>query len=136
MGDGKDLDIGGKVIGESTKISLSVKTALWIVGAVIALFSTIFTYAYFDVKAEVTDYKNKLEQSNHALAKEINENISIKLEKQRDRDDKFIEDIAKIRGDVQLILDRTQRIGGNDIITGAPTINSNNPGTSIPSRSH
>jgi hypothetical protein len=136
MGEGKDIDLGGQVIGESTKITLSVKTALWIIGGVIALFSTIFTYAYFDVKAEVANYKSKLEQSNQALVKQIDENITLKLDKQRDRDDKFIEDIAKIRGDVQLILDRTQRLGGNNAIDGAPTINNNGPNNEIPVRTH
>jgi hypothetical protein len=136
MGDGKDIEIGGKVIGESTKITLSVKTALWIIGIVIALFSTIFTYAYFDVKADVDTYKKKLEDSNKAFVKQVEDNISIKLEKERDRDDKFIEDIAKIKGDIQLILDRTQRLGGNTPIVGAPTINNNNPSDVVPVRTH
>lgn len=136
MGDGRDIEIAGKVIGESTRITLSVKTALWIIGAVIALFSTVFTYAYFDIKAEVNEYKHVLDISNKALIKEINDNVSNKLDKQRDRDDKFIEDIAKIKGDIQLILDRTQRIGGNSIIDGASTIDNNGPGNSVPHRTH
>lgn len=136
MGDGKDLEIDGKIIGESTKISLSVKTALWIIGAVIALFSTIFTYAYFDVKSDVESCKVKLEQSNKIFIKEVEESISEKLDKERDKDDKFIEDIAKIKGDIQLILDRTQRIGGNTIIDGTSTINDRAPDTNVPFKKH
>lgn len=135
MGDGKDIEINGKVIGESTKISLSVKTAIWIIGIVIALFSTVFTYAYFDVKSDVETYKKKLEESNNAFIKEVENNISIKLDKERDKDDKFIEDIAKIKGDIQLILDRTQRLGGNTV-DGTATINNNNPDNSVPHREH
>jgi len=135
MGDGKDLEVNGKVIGENTKITLSVKTALWIIGIVFTLFSTIFTYSYFDVKSDVEQYKIKLEQSNKEFIKEVETSISIKLDKQRDKDEKFIEDIAKIRGDVQLLLDRTQRINSNTT-EGTPTINNNDPGSSIPRRTH
>lgn len=134
MGD-KEIKIGKKVIGENSEITLSIKTALWIIGSTIALFSTIFTYAYFDVKADVDGYKKGLDKSNQELVKQIDDNISTKLEKQRDRDDKFIEDIAKIRGDVQLILDRTQRLGG-DNTNGTSTINNNAPDSTIPRREH
>lgn len=135
MGNDREIEVNGRVIGENTKISLSVKTALWIIGGVIALFSTIFTFAYFDVKADVEDYKKHLEQSNKAFIKEVEESINIKLDKQRDRDDKFIEDIAKIRGDVQLLLDRTQRVNAN-INSGTPTMNDNNPTNNVPKREH
>jgi hypothetical protein len=135
MGNDKEIEVNGKVIGENTKISLSVKTALWLIGGVIALFSAIFTVAYFDVKADVEDYKKHLEQSNKAFIKEVEESINVKLDKQRDRDDKFIEDIAKIRGDVQLLLDRTQRVNAN-INNGTPTMNENNPTNNVPTREH
>jgi len=131
----KEIKIGKKIIGENSEITLSVKTALWIIGSTIALFSTIFTYAYFDVKADVDDYKSKLNKSNQELVKQIDDNISIKLDKQRDRDDKFIEDIAKIRGDVQLILDRTQRLNSGNT-GGTSTINNNSPDSTIPRREH
>lgn len=135
MGNDKEIEVNGKVIGENTKISLSVKTALWLIGGVIALFSAIFTVAYFDVKADVEDYKKHLEQSNKAFIKEVEESINVKLDKQRDRDDKFIEDIAKIRGDVQLLLDRTQRVNAN-INNGTPMMNENNPTNNVPTRGH
>lgn len=135
MGDGKDIQIGNAVIGESTKISLSVKTALWIIGVVIGLFSTIFTVAYFDVKSDMELYKKKADENNEAFIKEIQESINTKLDKQRDKDERFIEDIAKIKGDIQLILDRTQRLGGTPA-EGAPTIGNNNPTTTIPNRNH
>lgn len=135
MGDGKDIEINGKVIGESTKITLSVKTALWIIGIAMTLFSTVFTYSYFDVKADVEEYKVKLEQSNKEFIKEVEASINTKLDKERDKDDKFIEDIAKIRGDVQLLLDRTQRINSNTT-EGTPTIDNNDPGSSVPHRLH
>lgn len=131
-----NVKIGNQEVGGDTKISLTVKTAIWIIGGVITLFSTIFTYAYFDVKADVEIYKGKLDASNKAFIKEVEENISIKLDKERDKDERFIEDIAKIKGDIQLILDRTQRLGGTPHIEGAPTINNNNPNNTVPTREH
>ena len=133
---GNEVEIAGKTIGEETKISLSVKTALWIIGGVITLFSTVFTYAYFDVKKDVSTYKIKLDESNAAFIKKVEESIDLKLDKQRDRDDKFIEDIAKIKGDIQLLLDRNQRVDGGQIIQGAPTIYNNTPTQVIPKKRH
>ena len=131
---GHAAKIGNDIIGENTQITITVKTALWIIGIVIALFSSIFTYAYIDVKKEVESSKIKIEQSNHELLKQIDEKLSIKFDKQRDRDDKFIEDIAKIRGDVERLLDRTGGLGRTT--EGAPTIGNNIPDKTIPIRSH
>jgi len=135
MAEGNNININGTEIGESTKISLSVKTAIWIIAGAIAIFSTVFTFSYFDVKSDVEEYKKELDKNNKAFVKQIEENISTKLDKQRDKDEKFIEDIAKIKGDIQLILDRTQRLGADTHIDGAPTINNNTPTNSAPRRS-
>ena len=136
MGDNRDLDVGGRVIGESTKITMSVKTALWIIGGIITLFTTVFTYAYIDVKSSVSECKTQLDANNQALVKQIDNNMATQLEKQRDRDDKFIEDIAKIKGDVQLLLDRNQRVDAPFVIQGAPTISNNTPNSSVPFKKH
>ena len=95
MGNDKEVKIGKKIISENSEITLSVKTAIWVIGIVIALFSSVFTYTYFDVKADVKNYKIELDKSNQELVKQININLDSKLDKQRDRDDKFIEDIAR-----------------------------------------
>lgn len=136
MGSDKEVKIGKKIISENSEITLSVKTAIWAIGIVIALFSSIFTYTYLDVKADVKNYKIQLDKNNQELVKQINNNLDSKLDKQRDRDDKFIEDIAKIRGDVQLILDRTQRIGVDNTLNGVSTINNNQPVSPAPFRNH
>ncbi len=136
MGSDKEVKIGKKIISENSEITLSVKTAIWAIGIVIALFSSIFTYTYLDVKADVKNYKIQLDKNNQELVKQINNNLDSKLDKQRDRDDKFIEDIAKIRGDVQLILDRTQRIGVDNTLNGVSTINNNQPVSPATFRNH
>jgi hypothetical protein len=126
MGDDKNIEINGKVIGENTKITLSVKTGLWIIGIMITIFTTILTYTYFDVKSELQDNKNKIQENNQIFINNLKKDLDQKFEKLRDRDDDFIKDIESIKGDVRLILDRTQRLG-SDPIEGSPKINNNTP---------
>jgi hypothetical protein len=136
MGDSKDITVGASTIGESTKISLSVKTALWIIGLVITLFSTIFTAAYFNVKSDVKTYKEQIDKDKQEFIKQVEEGISIKLDKQRDKDEEFIKSIEEIKGNIRLILDRTQGTRNEKIDSGTPTINNNNPNTVPEVRSH
>lgn len=136
MGDGRDIQIGEKIIGESTKISLSVKTALWFIGALIALFSTIFTAAYFNVKSDVKSYKEQIDKDKRDFIKQVEENIESKLEKERDKDEEFIKSIEEIKGNIRLILDRTQGTRNTEVDVQTPTINNNNPVGIPKSRNH
>lgn len=131
MGDGKEIEVGGKVIGENTKISLSVKTALWIIGGVIVLFSTAFTTMYFKVEADMQTYKEKTEQANKDFIKEIESNLNTKLDKQENKNDRFIEEMTQMRLNIQQLLDRTQGIQTN---TGSSdqTIHNNSPDKIVP----
>jgi len=126
MGDDKNIEINGKVIGENTKITLSVKTGLWIIGIMITIFTTILTYTYFDVKSELQNNKNKIQENNQIFINNVKKELDQKFEKLRDRDDDFIKDIESMKGDVRLILDRTQRLD-SDPIEGSPKINNNTP---------
>lgn len=136
MGDGRDIQIGEKIIGESTKISLSVKTALWFIGALIALFSTIFTAAYFNVKSDVKSYKEQIDKDKRDFIKQVEDNIESELEKERDKDEEFIKSIEEIKGNIRLILDRTQGTRNTTIDVQTPTINNNNPNQIPKSRNH
>ena len=136
MGDAKDITVGTTTIGESTKISLSVKTALWIIGLVIALFSSIFTAAYFNVKSDVKSYKEQIDKDKQEFINKVQESIEGKLEKQRDRDEEFIKAIEEIKGNIRLILDRTQGTRNDKVDATTPNINNNNP-SSVPNhRTH
>lgn len=133
MADGKDIEVGGTIIGESSKITLSVKTALWIIGIVITLFSAAFTVAYFDVKDDVKTYKEKSDKDKEDFIKHVEESISIKLDKQNDKDERFIKDIEEVKGNIRLLLDRTQ--GSRTTVTETtPTIGNNTPTT--PTHTH
>lgn len=131
MANDKEIEINNTTIGEGSKISLTVKTALWIIGCTIGLFTTILTVGYFDVKSDVADYKKKLELESDAFIKRVEESINIKLDKQRDKDENFIKDIEEIRGNIRLLLDRTQGSRTNTVTESTPTISNNTP-SSLP----
>jgi hypothetical protein len=134
--DNNNIQVGNNTIGESTKISLSVKTALWIIGLTITLFSTIFTAAYFNVKSDLKSYKEQSDKDKQDFIKQIEDNINDKLGKQRDTDDDFIKSIEDIKGNIRLLLDRTQGTRNQDSDSQTPTINTNNPSVIPESRKH
>lgn len=121
-----DLEVGvnGKVIGESTKISLSVKTALWIIAGTISLFTTLLTIAYFDIKSEFQDYKTKVEGEKKEFFQKVEEQLNKNWDRTRDKNEEIQKDVEEIKGNVKVILDRTSGIRS---LEGTPTINNNAP---------
>lgn len=108
MGDGNnDIQVAGQVIGESTKISLTVKTALWIIGAVITLFSTLFTLAYVDIKSDVKSYKEQSDKDKATSIKAVDDKFNAEVEKMNDNYVGTVKDIEDIKGNIKVILDRT-----------------------------
>jgi hypothetical protein len=136
MGDGKDIQVGDSTIGEGTKISLSVKTALWIIGLTISLFSTIFTAAYFNVKSDVKSYREQADKDKQDFIKQVEESINSKLDKERDKDEEFIKSIEEIKGNIRLLIDRTQGTRNKTTDSETPTISNNNPNTIPEVRNH
>lgn len=98
----KEVEIGNKTIGENTKITLSIKTALWIIGGSISLFSILFTMAYFDIKSDVEDYKKKVQQV-----------FDEKLDKMSEKHETILKDMGDIKTNVGIILDRTSGVRHN-----------------------
>jgi len=103
----KEVQVGEKVIGENTKITLSVKIALWLIGGVIFLFSTAFTIAYIDVKDDVKTYKEQIEKDKSDFIKTVETKLDEKLGTFQKKDEEFIKEIGDIKGDIKVILDRT-----------------------------
>lgn len=134
MGGDRDIEIEGRVIGESTKLTLTVKTAIWVISILIFIFSTAFTIAYFDVKNDVKNYKEKIDKDKDDFVKKVEESINSKLDKQRDKDEEFIKAIEEIRGNIRLLLDRTQDLRGLNT-NGVNTINNNTPSSTPPTSS-
>lgn len=127
----REVNINGNVIGENSKITLTVKNALWALGLLITLFSTILTIAYFDVKSDMKSYKEKVDKEKEEFVKKVQDDITTKLDKRRDKEEEFVRSLEEIKGNIRLILDRTQRVG-NIPMEGVNTINNNNPSTTPP----
>jgi len=125
----KEIKIGNKTISEDTKISLSVKTALWIIGGIFVLFSTILTATYFKSQSDIKLYKQEIETNNTEFLKKIDSKLDSKFDKQDVKNDKFIEDMTQVRINIQQLLDRTQNIHPNNSNT---TVNDNSPGNNVP----
>src|ERR1035437_9454830 len=94
-----EIQIGDKVIGEGTKISLTVKTAIWIISGVIVLFSSLFTVAYYDLKTDIQINKEQFDSQ-----------LDIKIGKLNDKNEAISSDVSDIKGDIKVILDRTGRM--------------------------
>lgn len=125
-----EIKIGEKTIGENTKVSLSVKTAIWIIGGIFALFSSILTVTYFKSQSDIKLYKQEIENNNNEFLKKIEGKIDSKFDKQDIKNDKFIEDMTQMRINIQQLIDRTQNI--QPIHNNNTTINENMPNNNVP----
>lgn len=96
----REIKVGKKTIGENTKISLSVATALWVLSGVLFIISTITTVLYINVKKDVADYKAKTENI-----------IDNKLDKIATKDDQFLQELSDVKTNVGILLDRSSRSG-------------------------
>ncbi len=105
----KEVDINGKNYGENTKITLSVKTLIWIVGLLIAGLTTLATIGYYDIKEDVSTINADSEQSKEDYKEEIEKIIEDILKEDRDKREELIETIGEMKGDIKVILDRTSR---------------------------
>jgi len=112
----KEVKIGENTIGESTKISLSVKTAIWLISGVIALFATLFSIAYFDIKADLKIYKAQAEKDKKETIQAFEKKVDSKLKEFTKADKDFASSMGDIKGDIKVILDRTANIRSNSNI--------------------
>ena len=101
----KNIEIGGKTVGASSTIKLSVKTAMWLIGAIVGVVMTILTWSYFDLKADVKAFQD----ADAAAQKEFIGKVDEKLDTMDDDVDAIRIDQADIKGDIRLILDRQTR---------------------------
>ena len=128
-----DLDVEGnkKTFGESTKITLSIKTLSIVLGILLSAITTLATIGYFDIKSDQKLLKKDYETAKSVYKDEIKTFLQEELRDLRDKDVRFVEDIGEIKGDIKVILDRTMR--NNDHHNTGPnsTINNSIP-TDIP----
>ena len=102
-----EVRIGEKTIGENTKITMSVKVAIWIISGIIMLFSAAFTISYSKINNKVSDYKEQMDKDKSDFIKAVDAKLDEKLGTFETKDEEFIKEIGDIQGDVKVILDRT-----------------------------
>ena len=94
----ENIEIGGKLVGSSSTIKLSFKTALIIISGIVTIVISILTYSYFKLKTEVQVQQDE-------FVKSVNE----KVEKIQDDVTNIRIGQEEMRGDIKLILDRQNR---------------------------
>ncbi len=104
-----EVQIGDKTIGENTKITLTVKVLAWALGGLFALISGLFSLAYFDIKSELENSKQKMETETTVLVEKVNSKLDELAIKFGEKDEEFLKDLGDIKGDIKVILDRTSR---------------------------
>lgn len=97
LGD-KEVAVGGQKLSAGTTIRFTVKTALWILGALYAALG----YLYYDLRTEFKEANGISKEEKVEFLKEIEDEYEAKFDDMKD-------DISDIKGDVKVILDRTKR---------------------------
>lgn len=113
MSDEKELQIGNRTIGESTKITLTVKMAIWILGGFLGILSLLFTWFYFNSKAEREQLKTDLDASKVEVRKEIREDLKtfkndilVIVNPMNQNILEIVKEQGEIKGDIKLIIEK------------------------------
>jgi len=113
MSDDKELQIGTRVIGESTKITLTVKVAIWILGGFLGLLSLLFTWFYFNSSSERAQLKKDMEASKKEVRLEIREDLKsfkndilVIVNPMNQNILEIVKEQGEIKGDVKLIIEK------------------------------
>ena len=126
----KEIKIGKNTISEDTKINLSVKTALWIISGVIALFSVVFTATYIKSQNDIASFRNEIGSKNKEFLKEIETKLDSKLDKLDSKNDKFMDEMTQMKLNIQQLIDRTENVQPTPV--NAIRVNENTPNNNVP----
>ena len=105
LGD-KEVEVGGQKISPGTTIRFTLKTAMWILGAMYVGLG----YLYFDLRTEFKEANGISTEEKAEFLKEVDKEYEGKFTK-------MFEDISDMKGDIKVILDRTSR---QEVITQNP----------------
>ncbi len=93
-----NVEIEGHLFGANSIVSLSIKTAVWLLTAIFGLVMGILTYSYFELKGDVNNKHNEFVKSvDEKVIKVQNDVTNIRLGQE------------EMKGDIKLILDRQIR---------------------------
>ena len=102
-----EVQIGNKVIGENTKVTVTIKVLAWVLGGLVMLISALFSMAYFDLKSELEATRESFESERAEYTETVTSELNKVVEKLREKDDDFLRELGDIKGNVKVILDRT-----------------------------
>ena len=126
----EEIKIGKNTIGVNTEISLSVKTALWIISGIIALFSAVFTATYIKSQNDISSFRNEIGIKNKEFLKEIETRLDSKLDKLDSKNDKFMDEMTQMKLNIQQLIDRTENVQPTPV--NAIRVNENTPNNNVP----
>ncbi|HAN79333.1 MAG TPA: hypothetical protein DCQ31_16995 [Bacteroidales bacterium] len=94
------------MFGNRLKIQLTVQKLLIVSGSVILALSVIFSVSYWNLKRELDRTQQILEKDKLETLTEIEQIV----DRLRENDTEFSKDISDIKGNIKVILDRTDNI--------------------------
>src|ERR1035438_2251748 len=106
----KEVDINGKVFGENTKISFTLKTLAWAVGALLSVISTFATIGYFNVVSKQNTMQQNFEQEKVKYREDIKNMLDADMKDEVDKREILMQNVDELKGDIKLLLDRTNNI--------------------------
>jgi hypothetical protein len=99
----KKVKIGNKEFGEGTLITTSIKTIVWFLSGVAGVILFLTTYFYISLKNQLEENADKdIERS-----KNIKQEVLFEVKAVSEDTEKIEEDVWEIKGDIKLLLDRT-----------------------------
>lgn len=108
----KEIEINGKKIGESTKVTLTISTIGWILGGLLFVISTLATVGYLDIKNDVKNQKATFDTEKQLYKEDMKIVVEEGMKYERERREKIMEDIGEIKGDIKVILEKTKNLEG------------------------
>ena len=127
----KEVEIKGKIYGEGTRVTLSVSTLMWVIGALLSVITTLATVGYFDIKSDVKEQKSVFDNEKIEYKEDIKSTLQEELKYEREKREKISEDIGEIKGDIKVILEKTRNLE-NDNSNDKSIFNTSGPENTIP----
>lgn len=127
----KEVEIKGKIYGEGTRVTLSVSTLMWVIGALLSVITTLATVGYFDIKSDVKEQKSVFDNEKIEYKEDIKSALQEELKYEREKREEISEDIGEIKGDIKVILEKTRNLeNGNS--SDKSIFNTSGPENTIP----
>jgi len=100
------IKIGNREVNEDSQVVTNIKTIFWFLGIVATVIIALTTYFYISLKGQIDDNAAKdLER-----AKNLKKELVIEVKDVAEDNEQMKEDVWEIKGDVKLLLDRTNGV--------------------------